>query len=650
MSVDTAQEPTSSGQWESASDIDLARYLAVFRRRWLEITLIAFVSIVVAAVAILLYRQVTPPVYESTATAAIVRTSTDVRFDERFTTSSDQPNLDLNSRRAALVALVNSASIAQQVIEELGEQLPVELRSPGELLRAASGEMATVGGRSGQSDLINITVRAQSPEAAAAIANAWAKAYVQQVNSVYGQVPDDMLGSVEAQLVQAQDTYAKAQADLEGYLATSKLDSLTRQSDVLSQTVTTLQASRVAALNSYLDGLVKSYDTIVQTYLAAQTDNQVLAFSKEQEGQRARVAAYLDAYNAAQVDTFAGQTDRNRSQLRTYYDQWLRTNSLLTAARTLRSQLADSNTSAAGSALALQVLNLQMVNSAAISPQLPSTDYLTPGLQAGQQGGQPEAQQDKQAGQQAANAAPPVQIQLDASTASSISAADLRSQADATIASLESQLTDLEQNIAGLNKSLLSGDGYQDLNAAVPADSGLVQAIADAYPSLFQTGVFSGTTWQANSDALLAAGQVQAARFLNAADAGALPTVDSPDAPMANTIAQLEEQLRTLQGQIEVERARGLQFTQQRDLDWESVKALSNKQAELQLARAAANSEVRLSSLAVPLDEPVPQVSMLTSLALAAVIGILLGVLVAFIRELLSSHTSQAGRQDAAVL
>ena len=190
----------------------------------------------------------------------------------------------------------------------------------------------------------------------------------------------------------------------------------------------------------------------------------------------------------------------------------------------------------------------------------------------------------------------------------------------------ESQLAALEQNIADLNKSLLSGDSYQDLNANVPADSSLVQAIADAYPSLFQTGVFSGTTWQANSDALFAAGQAQAAKFLDLADAGVLPTVDSPDAPMANTIAQLEEQLRTLQGQIEVERARNLQFTQQRDLAWESVKALSNKQAELQLARAAANSEVRLSSLAVPLDEPVPQVSLTLSLILAGAVGLLLGL------------------------
>ena len=113
---------------------------------------------------------------------------------------------------------------------------------------------------------------------------------------------------------------------------------------------------------------------------------------------------------------------------------------------------------------------------------------------------------------------------------------------------------------------------------------------------------------------------------------------------MAATIAQLEEQLRTLQGQIEVERGRNLQFTEQRDLAWESVKALSNKQAELQLARAAANSEVRLSSLAVPLDEPVAAVSLIISLALAAAVGLLLGLIVAFICDSMDLETSCCGR------
>jgi hypothetical protein len=581
-----------------------------------------------------------------------VRTSTDVRFDERFTTSSDQPaNLDVNSRRAALVALVKSGSIAQQVIDELGNQLPLELRSPSKLLDAVTAGMATAAGRTGQSDLINISVRAESPALAAAIANAWAKAYVQQVNSVYGQVPDDMLGSVEAQLVQAEAAYDKTQANLESFLATSQLDALTRQSGVISETLTVLHQGKVDALNAYMGSLVGSYSRIVQTYVGVQADNQTLAFSKEQEGQRALIAAYLDAYNAAQVDTFTEQNDRYRSELRMYYDQLLRTNSLLAAARTLQKQVASGDTPAPSSALALQVLNLQMVNAAATTPLQPNNDYLTPGQLDEQTQVQALGQQDQQAQRARQPVLPqpiqttPLQIQLDGSNVtgagSTINTADLRTQMDATVASLESQLATLEQNIAKLNQSLLSGDSFQYLNTAVPADSALAQAITDAYPSLFQSGVFSATALQPDSSALFAAGQAQAAQFLAQAENGTLPTTNSPDAPMSATIAQLEEQLRTLQGQIEVERARTLQFTQERDIAWESVKALSNKQAELQLARAAANSEVRLSGLAVPLDEPVARISLLTSLALAAVIGLLLGIVVALVRELTGTASAQ---------
>ena len=607
-------------------EIDFSRYFAVLRRHWLEIVLVTVVIVVLAAAGILLYRQTTPPVYRANATAAIVRTSTDVRFDDRFTTSSNQGNVDVSSRRTALVAMAKDGSIAQQVIAELGDQLPLKLQNPAKLLSAITAEMATNTGRAGTSDLIQISALADSPELAAAIANTWAKAYVQQVNSVYGQVPDDMLGSVEAQLVEAQVGYEKAQASLENFLATSQLEALLRQSDVVSDTLQVLQQGKVKALNAYMDSLVSSYGSIVQTYVAAQAVNQTLPFIKEQEGQRARVSAYLDAYNAAQVDTFTQQNDRLRSELRMYYDQSLRTNSLLTAARTLQDQVANSTggDNLAGSALALQVLNLQMVNGATATPPQAGTKYLTPDQQT-------KEQQDTTSTQPVQ--VTPLQIQLDGRTAAPANAADLRQQVDATVASLESQLTALQQNITQLNQSLLGGDSFQQLNATVPADSALAQAIADAYPSLFQSGVFSGTALQANSGALFAAGQAQAAQFLAQAESDTLPTANSPGAPMAATISQLEEQLRTLQGQIEVERGRNLQFTEQRDLAWESVKALSNKQAELQLARAAANSEVRLSSLAVPLDEPVASGNLLISLALAAAVGLLLGIAVAFLRE-----------------
>ena len=131
MSVDSASEQARAGQFSESDEIDLTRYVGVLRRRWRQIVMVTVGVIVFAAIGVLLYRQLTPPVYEANATAAIIRTSTDVRFDERFTTSSDQPNnMDVNSRRTALVALVKSGSIAQQVIDELGDQLPLRLQSP----------------------------------------------------------------------------------------------------------------------------------------------------------------------------------------------------------------------------------------------------------------------------------------------------------------------------------------------------------------------------------------------------------------------------------------------------------------------------------------------------------------------------------------
>ncbi|MFN8465873.1 MAG: hypothetical protein U0X20_09995 [Caldilineaceae bacterium] len=631
MASNSIPQHSASLPWSETDELNWAHYFGVLRRRWQEILLVTLAAAFLAAAGVLLYRQITPPVYEATATAAIVRTASDVSLDERFTTSSDPlASQSINSRRIALVALVKSGEIAQQVIDELGNQLPPDLQSPAALLNTvtAIAPSLTTGSATTQSDLIQINVHAGSPELAAAIANAWAKAYVRQVNSVYGQVSTDMLSSVEAQLVEAQSDYQKAQTSLESYLATSQLNMLMRQSEVVSDTLSILQQAQVDSLKSYIGSVTGAYSNIVQTYVASQADNQVLAFNKEQDGQRARVAAYLDAFNAAQVDTFTEQNDRYRSELRIYYDQWLRTNSLLAAARTLQTQVAAGDISIPSSALALQVLNVQLVNAAAAAPPQPSTQYLSPGTQ----------QQNLQQNQLVQTT--PLQIQLDASNigSTSMSAADLRKQVDATVTSLESQLATLEQNINKLNQSLLNGDGFQDLNAAVPADSALSQAITSAYPALFQSNVFSTTDLQLDSSPLLAAGQAQAAKFLALAEEATLPTANSSDAPMSATVDQLEEQLRALQGQIEVERSRNLQFTQNRDLAWESVKVLSNKQAELQLARAAADSEVRISGLAVPIDEPLPLPSLFTILAFAATVGILLGIIIAFVRDF--SHTT----------
>ena len=107
------------------------------------------------------------------------------------------------------------------------------------------------------------------------------------------------------------------------------------------------------------------------------------------------------------------------------------------------------------------------------------------------------------------------------------------------------------------------------------------------------------------------------------------------NAPMAETLAQLEARLQSLQSQLEAENSRSQQFSQQRDLTWDTFKALSTKQAELILERAAANSEVRMGTLAVAPDRPIPGVSLILSVALAGVVGLLIAIFVAFLLEYL---------------
>lgn len=274
MSVNSTQQQSASREWADTDGIDLSRYISTLWKRWPEIVLTTLAVILLTALAVWAFKLLTPRIYEAIATVAIVRTSTDVSLDERFTT--EQQSLDVDSRRMALIALVSSGEIAQQVIDELGDALPTSLQDPAALLDTIESEMALAGGRAGQSDLINIKARTDSPQTSALIANTWAKAYVQQVNNIYGKVPDELLASVEAQLAEAQQTYEQAQSRLESYVAASQLDELLHQSDAISNTLGVLQST--------------------------------------------------------QLDAITSENDRLRSQLRLYNDQWLRTTGLLTAA------------------------------------------------------------------------------------------------------------------------------------------------------------------------------------------------------------------------------------------------------------------------------------------------------------------------------
>jgi hypothetical protein len=111
-------------------------------------------------------------------------------------------------------------------------------------------------------------------------------------------------------------------------------------------------------------------------------------------------------------------------------------------------------------------------------------------------------------------------------------------------------------------------------------------------------------------------------------------TVVSPSNVLL-TINQTYQEMQTLKAQLEAENARQLQLTQQRDLSWETFKTLSTKVEELNLARAAASSEVRLAATAVPNVEPVPGPRLSLATGAAGVAGLILGLLVALIADYL---------------
>lgn len=239
MTVETHEVMHARDAWNTDDTIDLRQYLDVLIQWWREIVLITISSVVLAVLGILGMRMILPPHYQASADVAIVRRVSNVNFDERFQTTPEElgtNTANLSARRSALLGLVTTGTIAKEVISQLGAVLSPEEQIPANLLEMVTGEEA--GGTQSDSDLIRITVTADDAEKAALIATTWAHTYVQQVNTIYGQVPDEVFHSIEKELTQARESYLASQATLEEFITTNRIDELTSRVAVLQQRVT----------------------------------------------------------------------------------------------------------------------------------------------------------------------------------------------------------------------------------------------------------------------------------------------------------------------------------------------------------------------------------------------------------------------------
>ncbi len=196
-------------------EIDLRPYIRAIFRAWYWIVGAA----VVAALAAYGVSRLLPETYEAEAIVAIVRERTDVSFNTSIDTQNDVlGSRDISSRREALLALVASNDLAEQVLAEMSDKLAPENRNTAALLKMVDA--------SNTGDLIVIQVSHEDPQLAAEIANTWAQIYESYVNNLYASGTYAQPEILSAQTQVAKEAYREAQADYEAFIGNNPIDLL----------------------------------------------------------------------------------------------------------------------------------------------------------------------------------------------------------------------------------------------------------------------------------------------------------------------------------------------------------------------------------------------------------------------------------------
>jgi uncharacterized protein involved in exopolysaccharide biosynthesis len=237
-----------SPTYDDEIKIDFGKYIETLVRQWQWIAACALgLGILALAYSFFINFNLNPapPTYEAVALVASVKTESNVNFGTAITTTSEaalagaQLLYDSKARLQSFVALVQNGAVAQQVLAEVGPRLKENERTPTALLRMVSASLIP------STDTIQISVTYGDPVIAAEIANAWGKAYVYQINEVYGGTPSGTsLVTTEAQTTQAKTDYDKAQAALDDFIAHDKRDEYSRQIGEISAINTSLSGAR----------------------------------------------------------------------------------------------------------------------------------------------------------------------------------------------------------------------------------------------------------------------------------------------------------------------------------------------------------------------------------------------------------------------
>lgn len=322
----------------------LWRYLLVLTAWWREIVVGAALFTILVSAAAAGVRLILPT-YETFADVTIVGASANRSIDDTQSIADLSQRDRMAPRRAALVGLVHNTSVARKVIERLRGQLDEEEAREAILLEAITAEIfltRNVNRREG-SDLIRITVRADSPEKTAAIANTWAEEYVVHVNRLYEPARESLTASIADELKRARDDYHAAQSDLEAFMAGNNLDRLNRlieaKNGIVAQ-LTDLWRAGIDSRFSRLD-IEQQASTLreMNERISAADGSEISRFIAEVEDEVQALLTEREAKTAAQ---HALVEDRNlkRSALTTLRNQSVEWRAGISSAETPEVRLA----------------------------------------------------------------------------------------------------------------------------------------------------------------------------------------------------------------------------------------------------------------------------------------------------------------------
>jgi uncharacterized protein involved in exopolysaccharide biosynthesis len=571
-------------------EIDLKKYVNMLASRWRVIV----TSVLIAALLGGLFALVAPFPYEAVANVAIVRTSTQVEFDPRIKTVTQDEIAaaqaqTVDSRRATLVTLVQNTNIAQTVLDVLNREHP-GLLTPAEQRLGALLELVK-SESPGRSEIIAIKVQDRDPVKAALIANLWAREYERQVNQLYVGASESYVNNVSQEYTRAQTEAEKAQKDLEAFIATSIEDALKRKIDETGKVLDSLQDGRQSAVTLVISEQLRVNSSIIAAYLDAQSKNRTLAFEKEQQGRRELMGALLDAQNLGAVSTVREQVNANLESLKLLLNARVRTRQFLLDARSMRAAVEKGGDSAASSnAAALGILKTQI-----FALTVPMSDTL--------------------------------RIDVSTNASGTALAVDQIADLDGLISALEQRDEALTREIAALSEGLQTGNAYSlTLQTTLSTSNSLLTSIiSDTYPALFDVGAVGELSENVPvTNPLTQAAQRRASELVRTQTGSIGLNGGNSEDP---TILRYQDELRKAQAELEAQEARRKLLVTERDLRRDTADSLARKRQEVGLSATIAGTEVRLTG---PAAEPTQRVMRRAiPTAAAALTGALIGLILA---------------------